>query len=80
MVLGTAKRNEWRMGALSKKNKKSWFEMLCTMDATDTREGDRTRVRSNAAGPYGRDEDIPPFGFAFFTVYQSSNFTIGGKK
>ena len=26
------------------------------------------------------DEDIPPFGFAFFTVYQSSNFTIGGKK
>ena len=61
MVLGTGKPKERRMGAFSKKNKKSWFEMLCTMDATDTREGDRTRVSSHAAGPYGRDEDIPPF-------------------
>jgi hypothetical protein len=52
---------------LSKKNKKSWFEMLCTMDTSDTPErrssgkGDRVRMSSRAAGPYGQDEDIPPF-------------------
>jgi len=52
---------------LSKKNKKSWFEMLCTMDTSDTSErrssgkGDRVRMSSRAAGPYGQDEDIPPF-------------------
>ena len=52
---------------MSKKNKKSWFEMLCTMDTADTSgrastgKDDRVRMSSRAAGPYGQDEEIPPF-------------------
>ena len=51
------------------KNKKNWFETLCTMDDTNVPSkkkksttasgGNRTRVSNRAAGPY--DDDIPPF-------------------
>ena len=41
--------------------------MLCTMDTADTSgrastgKDDRVRMSSRAAGPYGQDEEIPPF-------------------